>query len=82
MLQHMASGEEKDSFISDFSFIGGTPGPRAFIFTVVWIIALVALAFSILLCFIAMQFLLAIVLVFVIAAVGSLPTLFLIGSRI
>lgn len=82
MLQHMASNEGRDDFINDFPFIGGTPGPRAMLFTAVWIIMLVVLAISILLCFITMQFILAIVLIFVTAIVGCLPVFFLIGSRI
>lgn len=82
MLQHMASRKGRDDFISDFPFIGGKPGPRAMLFTTVWIISLVAPAFSILLCFITMQFVLAVVLIIMTAIVGCLPTFFLIGSRI
>jgi len=51
-------------------------------FTAVWIILLVVLALSILLCFITMHFVLALVLVFLTALVGVLPRLFLEGSRI
>ena len=51
-------------------------------FTFVWITILVILAFSILLSFITMHFVLAVILIFVTAFVGMLPQMFLIGSRI
>ncbi len=82
MLEHMQRAEGKDDFLNDFPWIGGTPGRRAMAFTAIWISALVVLALSILLSFITMHFVLAFVLIVLTAAVGVLPTLFLIGSRI
>jgi len=82
MLQHMARREGQDDFLSDFPWIGGTPGPRATLFTAIWITAIVILALSILVSFVLMEFVLALVLIVLVAIVGSLPMLFLIGSRI
>jgi len=82
MLQHMHRGPGKDDFLNDFPWIGGTPGRRAMRFTAIWILALVILAMSILLSFITMHFILAIILIFITALVGVLPTFFLVGSRI
>lgn len=51
-------------------------------FTAVWIISLVFLAYGALTLFITGHFVVAVILIFVIAIVGTLPTFFLIGSRI
>jgi hypothetical protein len=82
MLQHMQRGAGKDDFLNDFPWIGGTPGKRAMRFTALWITALVILAMSTLLSFITMRFVLGVILIFVTALVGTLPTFFLVGSRI
>jgi hypothetical protein len=82
MQQHMRRGPGKDDFLNDFPWIGGTPGKRAMRFTAIWILALVILAMSTLLSFITMHFILAIILIFITALVGVLPTFFLVGSRI
>jgi len=82
MQRKMMRAEDKDAFLNDFPWIGGMPGRRATEFTVVWILILVALAFLILLSFITQHFVIAILLIFVTAGVGMIPTLGLIGSRI
>lgn len=78
----MRRAEDRDAWINDFPFFGGAPGKRAMEFTVIWVMALVGCALGIVLSFITMHFVLAVVLIFVTAAVGTLPQLFLIGSRI
>jgi hypothetical protein len=82
MLEQMERDARKDEFINDFPWIGGKPGRRAMRFTAIWVVALVALALLILMCFITRHFVIAIVLVFVTACVGVLPSLALVGSRI
>ena len=81
-LEHMRRGPGRDDWLNDFPFFGGAPGRRALAFTVVWACVLVFLALAILFSFITMHFVLAIVLILVTALVGTLPALFLIGSRI
>ena len=81
-LEHMGRSAGREDFLNDFPWIGGMPGRRAMGFTVVWIVVLVILALGILVSFITMHFILAIVLIFVTAIVGTLPQLSLIGSRI
>ncbi len=81
-LQHMQKGPGKDDFLNDFPWIGGTPGRRALAFTAVWVISLVFLAYAILTLIITGHFIVAIILIFVTAIVGTLPQFFLIGSRI
>lgn len=81
-IQKMQRAEGKDDFLNDFPWIGGSPGRRAVVFTAIWVVLLVALAISILLCFVTRHFILAFVLIFLTALVGTLPQLFLIGSRI
>jgi len=81
-LEHMRRGPGRDDWLNDFPFFGGAPGRRALAFTVVWVCVLVFLALAIVFSFITMHFVTAVVLIFVTAAVGSLPALFLIGSRI
>lgn len=81
-LQHMQKGPGKDDFLNDFPWIGGSPGRRALAFTAVWIISLVFLTYGVLTLVITRHFVIAIILIFVIAIVGTLPTFFLIGSRI
>lgn len=78
----MQKGPGKDDFLNDFPWIGGAPGRRALAFTAVWIISLVFLAYAILMMIITMHFIVAIILIFVTAIVGTLPQFFLIGSRI
>jgi len=78
----MRRAADNDDFINDFPWIGGTPGKRAMKFTAIWICTLVLLAMLILISFITFQFVLAIILIFITAGVGTLPALFLIGSRI
>lgn len=82
MIQHMQRAQDRDGFLNDFPWIGGTPGRRAMRFTAIWITLLVILAVSILLSFATMHFVLAFILIFLTALVAVLPTLFLIGSRI
>ncbi len=82
MVRKMERGGERDDFLNDFPWIGGSPGRRALVFTAIWVVLLVALAISILLCFVTMHFVLAFVLILVTALVGTLPHLFLVGSRI
>lgn len=81
-LDHMRRAENSDAFLNDFPWFGGAPGKRAREFTVIWVLTLVACALGILFSFITQRFVLAIVLIFVTALVGTLPQLFLIGSRI
>jgi len=78
----MRRGPGRDDWLNDFPFFGGAPGRRALAFTVVWVCVLVFLALAIVFSFITMHFVTAVVLIFVTAAVGSLPAFFLIGSRI
>lgn len=81
MVQKMQR-QRRDDFLNDFPWIGGSPGRRAAAFTAAWVVTLVVLAVSILLCFVTGHFVLAFVLVFLTALVGTLPHLFLVGSRI
>lgn len=81
-LDHMRRGPGRDDWLNDFPYFGGAPGKRAMAFTAIWVTTLVFLVLGILASFITFHFITAVVLIFVTAAVGSLPTFFLIGSRI
>lgn len=82
MIRKMQRAEGRDNFLNDFPWIGGSPGRRAVKFTVVWVVLLVFLAISIIVSIVTMHFIIAVALIFLTAVVGSLPQLFLIGSRI
>ncbi len=82
MIRKMQRKEGRDDFLNDFPWIGGSPGRKAVKFTAVWVVSLVVLAISIIVSIVTMHFILAIALIFLTALVGSLPQLFLIGSRI
>ena len=71
-----------DRWIEDWPWVGGKPGKAASPVFWIWFLLLVVLALLILLSFITMHFCLAAVLILVTAVIGTLPTLFLYGSRI
>jgi len=63
-------------------WFGGMPGRAARKIFALWVTALVLLAVFTLYSFITLQICQGIVLIFVIALITVLPTMFLIGSRI
>ncbi len=81
-LAEMSRAQNRDAWLNDFPFFGGAPGRRARDFTALWVMALVGCALGIILSFITLHIVLGVVLIIVTALVGSLPTLFLVGSRI
>jgi len=71
-----------DRWIEDWPWVGGKPGKAASKVFWIWFLLLVLMAFLILLAFITMHICLAVALILVTAVIGTLPTLFLYGSRI
>jgi uncharacterized membrane protein YhaH (DUF805 family) len=71
-----------DEVIMAWPWFGGTPGRVARKIFALWIVALVALMVLTIYAFVTLHLCLAIGLIFVIAVIAVLPSLFLIGSRI
>lgn len=71
-----------DEIIKAWPWFGGTPGRAARKVFALWVVALVALMLLTIYAFVTLNICLGVGLIFVIALIAVLPSLFLIGSRI
>jgi len=72
----------QDKFIEDFPYFGGRPGKHAAGFMAVWVALLCLMVALIIISFVSGDICLGVALIGLTAVIGTLPALFLIGSRI
>jgi hypothetical protein len=72
----------QDKFIEDFPYFGGRPGKHAAGFVAIWVALLCLMVALIIISFASGDICLGIGLIILTAIIGTLPAIFLIGSRI